>query len=130
MDKISQVAEADLINWRAIDEMRDDLVRRVHAAGISIKPIHALTGVGRATIYPHTGSTPGQSAYGKRAVGAKTNEPPRVIETSRSRCGSVTTRSSSPVNVSAVIPGEDDPHPRPFAPPARGGCRCIPSAPS
>lgn len=44
-------AEADLIQWRANKEQRDNLVRKADKAGVSINRIHTLSGVGRSTIY-------------------------------------------------------------------------------
>lgn len=44
-------AEADLVQWRANNEQRDDLVRKADKAGVSINKIHTLSGIGRSTIY-------------------------------------------------------------------------------
>ncbi|MDD4865634.1 MAG: helix-turn-helix domain-containing protein [Mycobacterium sp.] len=44
-------AEAALIQWRINNEKRDRLVRNAKRAGININQIHALTGIGRSTIY-------------------------------------------------------------------------------
>lgn len=44
------LAAADLIHWRIIGQMRDHLVRRAHASGLSIGQIHRYSGIGRISI--------------------------------------------------------------------------------
>lgn len=44
-------AEAALIQWRANNKQRDDLVRKADKAGVSINRISTLSGIGRSTIY-------------------------------------------------------------------------------
>jgi hypothetical protein len=44
------LAAADLIHWHIIGQMRDHLVRRAHAAGLSIHQVHRYSGVGRIAI--------------------------------------------------------------------------------
>jgi hypothetical protein len=65
---LDAVAVADLIHWRIIGLMRDDLVRRAHATGLSVAQIRRYTGIRRISIlrilakrHPHQlhmGTTP------------------------------------------------------------------------
>ncbi|WP_457180976.1 hypothetical protein [Mycobacteroides abscessus] len=45
-----QQAEEDLLNWRAIDGLRDHLVHRARATGHSIAQIHSLSGISHTGI--------------------------------------------------------------------------------
>lgn len=47
---LDAVAVGDLIHWRIIGLMRDDLVRRAHAAGLSVAQIRRYSGIGRISI--------------------------------------------------------------------------------
>ena len=44
-------AEEALRQWRQVVERRDELIQVAHQAGVPIRRIHLLTGVGRSTIY-------------------------------------------------------------------------------
>ena len=47
----AEAAETALKRWREAHDARDQLVRDAHAAGVSIKRIHSLTGLSRTTLY-------------------------------------------------------------------------------
>ena len=51
MTRTPEQIEAALINWRAMNEQRDNLVREALASGFNINQIHTITGISRATIY-------------------------------------------------------------------------------